>query len=148
MLKSRSLCLGGVFFLLAVLAAWAGEIQVDGAWIRSAPPSAKALAAYMVITNTAGEPVTLVGADSPDFSAVEMHQSMAHQGMMRMMAVEHLEIAPGKSLTLAPGGYHLMLMEPHKVLKSGDHVLLRLQFDTGEELSVSAVVQPRAMMAR
>jgi len=133
--------LGGIFCLLAVQASWAGEIQVGGAWIRSAPPTAKALAAYMVISNASQEPVKLVSVDSPDFSAVEVHQSMVHQGRMHMMAVENLEIAPGKSLTLNPGGYHLMLMDPRKMLKSGDRVLLRLQFDTGEALSVNAVVK-------
>jgi len=137
----RLVCLGAVLCLLAVQASWAGEIQVGGAWIRSAPPTAKALAAYMVISNATQEPVKLVGADCPDFSAVEVHRSMMHQGMMHMMAVENLEIAPGKSLTLKPGGYHLMLMEPRKTLKPGDRVQLRLQFDTGEVLPVNAVVK-------
>ena len=141
MLIKNLACLGGLLCLLVGHGAWAGEIQVGGAWVREAPPTAKALAAYMVITNASQQPVKLMGAEAPAFSTVEVHQSMQHGGMMHMMAVENVVIAPGTSVTLEPGGYHLMLMEPRERLKSGDVVLLRLHFDNDEVLPVNAVVK-------
>ena len=132
----------GIFFLfLASQTAWAGTLSVSDAWVREAPPAAKALAAYMVITNTGKETVHLKGADCRDFATVELHQSMMHQGMMHMMGVESLEIPPGQAVHLKPGGYHLMLMEPERQLRAGDQVQLQLYFASGEQLPVDAVVQ-------
>jgi hypothetical protein len=142
MMKKRLLSLlAAGLFLLTGCGAWAADIGVADAWIREAPPSAKVLAAYMVITNTGKVPVQLSGVDSRDFASVEVHQSIMHNGKMRMMALESLAIAPGKSVVLEPGGYHLMLIGPRKKLQAGDRVVLRLHFDKHEDVLVSAVVK-------
>ncbi|MGD9947223.1 MAG: copper chaperone PCu(A)C [Desulfobulbus sp.] len=133
--------LGAIFFYLITHSAWAGEIQVRDAWIREAPSSARVLAAYMVITNTGKNPVRFKGAECSAFAMVELHQSMMHQGKMRMMALESLQIAPGESVVLKPGSYHLMLIDPQIKLQVGDQVRLQLHFDPGENLLVTAIVR-------
>lgn len=133
--------LGVGMFLLAGQSVWAGDIHATNAWIREAPPSAKALAAYMVITNSGKESVQLKGADCSEFESVEVHRSMMENGMMHMMALESLAIAPGTSALLEPGGYHLMLIEPRKHFQAGDQVQVRLHFDRNEDLAVQAVVK-------
>jgi hypothetical protein len=131
----------GVLMVLAGHWAWAGNLSVADAWIREAPPSARALAAYMVITNVGEGSVRLRGATCRDFETVELHRSVMHGPMMRMMAVDSLDIAHGGTAVLEPGGYHLMLITPRRILRAGDQVELRLHFDGAKEVTIMAVVK-------
>lgn len=138
-----------VVVLLAVLAlalisaatAVAGAISVGEPWIREAPPNAKALAAYMTIANASAAAVSLESASSPDFRMVEIHRTDMSHGMAHMVKQPALRIEAGESVHLKPGDYHLMLMEPVRALRAGDAVSLRLVFDNGEVLEVTAVVK-------
>lgn len=132
-------------FLLSVpaLAGAADEITVSDPWIAAAPPTAKVLAAYMTIVNHTAETVHLLGAASPEFAGIALHATTMHGGMMHMTAQPDLAIAAGTPLTLAPGGYHLMLHDPKRPLDIGDRVELRLRFDHDRELTVNAEVRRR-----
>lgn len=123
--------------------AYAGDILVKSPWIREAPPTAKALAAYMVITNNGTQQVSLLEVTSPNFGSVEIHQTTMHQGMMHMTALKSLAINPGETVRLEPGGFHIMLLDPRNSVRPGDQFELRLHFDLGEDLIVPVVVQTR-----
>jgi copper(I)-binding protein len=135
------LCL--VPFCWALPWAHAADITVQDPWIREAPPTATMLAAYMVIHNSGKQPLQLLAATSADFDSVEIHQTTMHQGMMQMKAVKGIPITPGAAAVLEPGGYHLMLIGPHRPVRSGDQFTLQLHFDQSEDLAVSAVVRKR-----
>jgi len=128
-------------FLLVPVTIWAGEISVAGPWIREAPPGTQMLAAYMTISNHSTHPVQLESAASPDFAMIEIHRTETHQGMSHMVKQSGLQIKSGGTVTLEPGGYHLMLMKPGRSLRAGDTVIMHLQFDTGESIDVNAVVR-------
>lgn len=127
--------------LFAAMAACAGAISVAGPWIPEAPPNAKALAAYMTIANASSARVSLATVSSPDFRLVEIHMTDMSHGMAHMMKQKNLPVEAGGSVDLRPGGFHLMLMEPLRALRAGDEVRLRLSFDNGETLDVTAVVK-------
>jgi copper(I)-binding protein len=132
-----------VAFFWAIGLAHAGDITVNDPWIREAPPTAKSLAAYMVINNSGKQPVQLLEVTSPDFDSVEIHQTSLHQGVMHMMALKNLPINPGDAAVLEPGGYHLMLIGPRKSVRSGDQLTLQLHFDKDDDLAVTVVVRKR-----
>ena len=127
--------------MLSTFCAGAGEISVTDPWIREAPPVAKMLAAYMTISNSSTHGVQLESADGDDFQKIEIHRTETHNGMSHMIRQSSLQIEGGKEVLLAPGGYHLMLMKPGRVLKIGDKVKLQLHFNNGEALDVTAVVR-------
>jgi hypothetical protein len=77
--------------------------------------------------------VTLRRVTSPEFARVEMHTTLIDDGLARMMALDSLTIAERSGLTFAPGGPHLMLMEPVSALSVGDVVTLEFHFDYDEE---------------
>jgi len=52
-----------------------------------------------------------------------------------------LTIEPGKTVKLAPGGYHLMLMDLKNPLKQGDKLPLTLEFEKAGKVQVSFDVQ-------
>lgn len=119
----------------------ANELTVNDPWIREAPPEAQMLAAYMTIGNNSTHTVALESASSPDFRIIEIHRTKMEKGMARMMRQSRLQILPGSRVVLAPGNYHLMLMQPLRSLRAGDTVQLQLRFDSGESIDVTALVR-------
>ena len=133
-----------LFFCLTLLAATcagAGDISVTGPWIREVPPAVRMLAAYMTISNNSKETVQLESAASDDFEMVDIHRTETQEGMSHMMKQIGLRIEGGGDVRLEPGGYHLMLMQPRRRLQADNKVLLKLHFDNGEDIDVTAVVR-------
>ena len=122
--------------LLAGQVAASGRLKVERAWIRAAPPGATMLAGYAVLHNSGDAPVIVHGASSPDFAAVSLHETIEVDAVERMQAVEQVEVAPGASVTFAPGGKHFMLMRPSRSLASGAAVTIHL--DTNDSTGVDA----------
>jgi copper(I)-binding protein len=128
--------------LLMFSSAFAADnVMVHNAWVRSAPPNAKVLAAYMKIINKSDEQRVLKAVSSSLFGKVQMHKTEMQDGMMKMVHQKQLHIPAGGSLTLEPGGYHLMLMNPKSVPQVGEQVDLELKFDNGLNLNVNAPVR-------
>lgn len=116
---------------------------IRDAWVPEAPPRVYALAGYMTIENGSGEATTLVGATGAQFDRIEIHQTVYEKdtGLARMVPEEQISIAPGESFIFEPGGYHLMLINPKKVLKDGEIVPLTLIFADGSRPSVEFEVR-------
>lgn len=128
--------------LTALASAYAADgLVVEDAWVREAPPGARALAGYMTIRNTGEQDRRLVSARGADFDAVELHRSLVEDGVARMLPQQFMPIPAGGELVLEPGGYHLMLMRPKSALKEGDRVGLSLGFDDGSTLEVDLPVR-------
>jgi periplasmic copper chaperone A len=65
-----------------------------------------------------------------------------NNGVMKMRPLaDGLTLPPGKSITLAPGGYHIMLMGLTAPLKSGEKVPVTLTFEKAGEAKVTFDVQ-------
>ena len=103
-------------------------LAVDDAWIREAPPGAMS-AAYAKLANRGTKPLRLDGARSEAFGGAGLHRTIMVDGMARMREGT-LEIAPGATAALEPGGWHLMLFDPASILKAGDVVMLSLTCGT------------------
>ena len=136
---------GSALLAVALCAASAADevpaIAIDGAWVRALPPTRSNTAAYMVIENSGGAAVTIVGASSDLAERVEIHTTREVDGLQRMVQLEQLELAPGQRLELAPGGTHLMLLGLEQMPVAGQQVPLCLQPAAGEEVCVSAEVR-------
>jgi copper(I)-binding protein len=115
-------------------------VQASDAWIRWLPANIPS-GAYLTLTNSGSTPRVLAGASSPDFGAVSFHQTRTVNGMSEMSAVDRLTVAPRGSLHFAPGGYHIMLMQPTRMLHPGDQVPMTLRFADGSSLQVSFEVR-------
>jgi len=119
----------------ATVMAGAPGVEVTNARIRLLPGDLP-LAGYFDIHNSGKKTVSLTGASSADFGMVMMHRSMHKNGEASMMMVDKIDVAPGKTVSIAPGGYHLMLMHRKKDLKVGDKVLIDLDFNDGQKKNV------------
>ena len=103
-----------LFAMVAVAACSSGEppLTTADAWARAPLPGRSTTAAYMTLSNNSGETLVIDRISSPQFGRVEVHDTEVSDGMLRMRKIDALRIAPGGSLALAPGGMHLMLMQP------------------------------------
>ena len=127
--------------IFPVIISAASSIMIHNAWIRSAPPNAKALAAYMMIENGSHEPRTLTAVSSKLFRKIEIHRTEMHEGIAKMIPQKQLVIPADGSVVLEPGGYHLMLIDPETVPREGEQVDMELRFDDGEILHIKAPVR-------
>lgn len=119
-------------------------VVATGAWARTSPASAEAGAAYMTLTNTSASDVELVGAAVPSSVAAtaEVHEtSRAESGMMGMKRVASLTVPANGSVELAPGGYHIMILQLVEPLVAGEDIPITLSFADGDEVQVIAEVR-------
>jgi len=133
--------LPALLFLLG--AGDAPSFQIDRPWSRASPGAARNGAAFMVIT-AKGAGDRLTGASSPVAAATELHESIDDKGVMKMRPVTGIPLEPGKPATLAPGGYHVMLLGLKAPLKAGDTFPLTLKFERAPELTVTVKVEALA----
>jgi len=122
----------------------AGRLEVAGAWIRTAPPGAMMLAGYATLRNAGDASLTVTGADSEAFGDVSLHESVEVDGVARMKALSSIEIAPGGSVVLAPGGKHLMLMRPKGEIKVGESIKIHIATTSGGGIDAGFVVRDSA----
>ncbi len=127
-------------------------IAVDDAWARpmvvelgaeGALPGTNS-AAYLDIRNGGRNPDRLLGAESPVAERTELHESVMDGDVMRMRRVDGVDLPPGETLRLAPGGLHVMLLDLRRSLEAGDTLTLTLTFRDAPPLSVAVPVRSGA----
>lgn len=121
---------------------------LEAPWIRAALPGSTMLAGYVVVRNECAAPVTIVGADSAEFSSVTMHETVDEGGISRMREAGRIVVAPHSTQRFAPGGSHLMLMGPAKALPEGARASVRLVLADGRRISADFEVRRDAPVQR
>ncbi|MFK8030787.1 MAG: copper chaperone PCu(A)C [Gammaproteobacteria bacterium] len=110
----------------------AQPLSVSGAWVRLNPPGSMMTAGYGQFENTGNETIVLTGFSSPQFGDVSLHYTEDVDGTSTMREAGPKTLAPGESLTLQPGGFHLMLMQRKVPTPEGFNVDILVDLDTGE----------------
>lgn len=140
--------MAGAIALLAAHAADAheyrkGDLTIVHPWARPTAEGAAAAAVYLVIKNAGPDADKLVSVASPAATKTELHETRDENGVMKMRAVEGgIEIAPGASQALKPGGYHIMLIGLTHPLKAGDSFPVTLKFHDAGAVQVQSHVRP------
>ena len=118
-----------------------GTLQISQPWARATPASAPAGGGFLKITNTGTAPDRLVSASSPAADIVQVHEMKMDGSVMCMREVEKgLGIPAGGTVTLAPGGYHLMMMGLKGPLKQGTNVPVTLVFEKAGKIEIELSV--------
>jgi copper(I)-binding protein len=120
----------------------AGDLVITEAWSRATPGGAKVGGGYLTIENKGSAPDRLIGASADVSAKIQVHEMAVNNGVMTMRPLENgLTIEPGKTVKLAPGGYHLMMLELKSPLKQGDKLPVTLEFEKAGKVKVSLEVQ-------
>jgi len=120
----------------------AGDLVITQAWSRATPGGAKIGGGYFTIENKGSAPDRLIGGSADVAGKVQVHEMAMNNGVMTMRPLDKgLTIEPGKTVRLAPGGYHLMLFDLKSPLKQGDQLPVTLEFERAGKVKLSLDVQ-------
>lgn len=147
----------------STLATSEASVVVTGQWARASSMATTMGAAYMDIVATAGdelldasvdasvagmvelhEVVAADGSDMDDHSSMGSDTTMAMSGEMKMQEVESIELPAGETVSLKPGGYHVMLMDLVAPLKTGTSIEVTLTFATAGKITIEVPVLDEA----
>ncbi len=132
-------CLGG---LAQAHELKAGPLTIAHLWVRAVPGS-KVAAGYLTITNTGSSADRLIGGTLTGAARVEVHVTSNEGGITRMRPVEGgIEVKPHQTVKLAPGGFHLMLMDLKGSFVDGELDQGALQFEKAGTVPVEFEAQP------
>lgn len=112
-------------------------LVIDHPWTRATPEGAKAGAGYMTITNKGKENDKLTGGTFDGADEVQVHEMKMEGDKMTMRQLKDgLEIKPGDTVTLSPGGYHLMFLGLKKPIAKGANIKGSLSFEKAGNVDV------------
>lgn len=122
--------------------AQGASIQIEQPWARATPAGAMSGAVYMTINNKSNDADRLTGAAADVAKTSQIHEMKVVGGVMKMREISGgLAVPANGSVTLKPGGYHVMLIDLKKPLKAGETVRLTLTFEKAGKVDVSAPVK-------
>lgn len=120
----------------------AGDLVITQAWSRATPGGAKIAGGYLTIENRGSSPDRLIGGSGDIAGKIEVHEMAVNNGVMTMRSLDRgLTIEPGKTVKLAPGGYHLMMFDLKSSLKQGERIPVTLEFEKAGKARVVLDVQ-------
>jgi copper(I)-binding protein len=118
----------------------AGDLVITAPWSRAAGQGGTG-AGFLSIANRGSVADRLVSASSPAARRTELHTHIREGEVMRMRETPGTELPPGQSVTLQPGGYHLMLIGLTRPLEVGQSVPVTLVFERAGPVEVQLAVQ-------
>lgn len=123
----------------------AGDLTIDHPWTRATPGGAKVAAGYAKVTNNGTKPDRLIAATADGAETVTLHQMSMVNNVMTMREVKGgLEIKPGETVELKPGGYHMMMTGLKEPLKEGEMIKGTLTFENAGTVPVAFKVEALA----
>lgn len=144
------------FFLSASLSSSAlaelwqkDNLQIDGRVLVQPMPGKKMTAAYMRIANAGTTDRQLVSVRADFAKKTEIHTVGLQDGVMKMRPLEGgLALPAGAEITLAPGGFHIMLIGLNRALEAGAEASLALRFADGTEAMLPFRIISRAELLK
>ncbi len=140
-----------VGFLTVAAAACSGAdgVTVERAWARTSPMMASAGAVYMDLESAVADRLTGASVDPSVAPVVEIHETaMADSGdmsgQMTMREVGEIALPAGETVSLEPGGYHIMLLALPAPLTVGQTFDITLSFESAGDLVVEVEVRDEA----
>ena len=119
-----------------------GSIHIDHPWSRATPKGASVGAGYLVIENRGATADRLISVSSAISERGEIHEMAVTDGVMRMRPLaKGVEIAPGMTAKIEPGGLHLMFPGLKRPLEKGERFKATLNFEKAGTIEVEFVVE-------
>jgi hypothetical protein len=116
-------------------------IKIERPWVRAVPPNSKNSAAYMVMHNQSSTEDRLIEIKTSIAEIAEMHTVVREGELISMEQVENISVPAKGSVEIAPGGFHIMLINLKKTAKAGEQVALTLKFQHAGEMKLMATVK-------
>jgi copper(I)-binding protein len=120
-----------------------GNLQIGHPWARATPKGAAVGGGYLKITNTGTTPDRLISGTSAVSGRFEVHEMSMDNGVMKMRQLKDgIEIKPGETVELKPGGFHIMMVDLKQPIKEGERVRGTLVFEKAGTIEIEYAVVP------
>jgi len=126
------------------MGAMGRNIVIEGAWARASV--GRNGAAFVTVVNKGGSDDRLVAVKSDISPKVELHTHIMDGTVMRMRKLDDIPVPAGKSVTLKPGGLHVMIVGLKKKLVEGESFPLTLVFEKAGEITVPVAIKALGAM--
>jgi copper(I)-binding protein len=114
-----------------------GSIEIGHPWSRATPSTAPSAGGFLTLTNKGDAPDRLVAIQSPAAKQVGLHEMKMDGAVMRMRELENgVALAPGQTVELKPGGYHVMFIDLKAPFVKGQKVPATLVFEKAGKVDV------------
>ena len=133
--------LAAIAMISPVKAQSGDSLRIADAYVRSSGSTAQAAAAFMTLQNASTGADRLLAASTSVAGAVELHTVIKEGEVMRMRAVTAIDVPAGQTVTLQPGGLHVMLMDLRRPLTPGESIDVTLVFEKAGRRIVSMPVR-------
>jgi copper(I)-binding protein len=145
-MHKKSLALIALLAGLGATSVYAAGLEVSNAWVRGTVAGQKATGAFMDLKSAEG--AALVGAAS-NVGMTQVHEMTMDGGVMKMREMKKLDLPAGQTVSLKPGGYHVMLMDLKKPLTKGEiiPITLKVQGKDGKTTEVQVKAEVRDLTA-
>ena len=148
MLKKIAATLAVLFAALSLTAcaptASHNGVVIEDAWVRSSEYSDHAggmTGIFGKFTNHSDQTVTIIGGETDIAKMVQTHEVV--NGMMQEKK-GGIEIKPGETVTLEPGGLHIMIMDISKPIVAGDKITFTVKFKNAESQTLTLTAKDSA----
>lgn len=122
--------------------ALADNVRIDAPWVRATAPGQKVAGGFMSLTADAD--MTLVGGASPISKHFELHYMKMENGVMEMREMKEIPLPKGKTVSLEPGGLHVMFIGLKQPITEGQKVPLSLIVKTANGKRKTIAVEAEA----
>ena len=118
-----------------------GSLEISGGYARATLPNAPVGGGFLTIVNHGSADDRLVSAVSPVAGQTQLHEMAMDGGVMKMRELaDGIKIPAGATVTLAPGGFHIMFMQLKQALVEGTTVPVTLTFEKAGTATVELAV--------
>jgi copper(I)-binding protein len=100
-------------------------------------------AGFTDIINNSSDTITINSISSPQFNIVEIHETIMNNGIASMIKINTLTIPEKQSVSLKPGGKHLMLIDPVKRINEGEEITLIIELSSNETMTLKTTAVSR-----
>ena len=122
--------------LLAACSADLPPLVASDVEITRPMPGRQMSAGFLVLANNTADDINITSAASPQYGAVEIHETTTEDGIARMRELDVLVVPANGTTVLERGGKHLMLMRGADI---GDSVSVQLFSDDRLVLTIDYV---------
>ena len=119
-----------------------GNLEIAHPWAKATIQGAPVAGGFMKITNNGTAPDRLIKITADVADTIQIHEMKVEDGIMMMGEVPGgLEIAPGATVELKPGGLHVMFMGIKAPFRDGETVKAVLTFEKAGDIAVEFKIQ-------
>jgi copper(I)-binding protein len=121
----------------------ADGLELSNGHARAMLPGQKVGGGYITIKNTSDKTEKLISASSVASSRMEIHEMAMDNGVMKMRKLaDGIAIPAGGSISLAPGGNHMMFFGVEKPFVEGDMIPVEFKFEHAGTVKVDLKTTP------